>query len=109
LAVAMTKMSLLSAMASAVIARHEAIQWTDNKQIAKHVIGRNEAIQRADNRQITKHVTGRSVATRQSGDAGQPSKGCQKDTGLEPFRPPSGFIRILFTGHACGVRHDATV
>jgi hypothetical protein len=39
----MTKMSLLSAMASAVIARHEAIQWTDNKQIAKHVIGRSEA------------------------------------------------------------------
>jgi hypothetical protein len=43
LAVAMTKMSLLSAMASAVIARNEAIQWTDNKQIEKHVIARSGA------------------------------------------------------------------
>ncbi|MDR0756490.1 MAG: hypothetical protein LBF85_01425 [Tannerella sp.] len=36
-------MPLLQAMASGVIARHEAIQWTDNKQIAKHVIGRSVA------------------------------------------------------------------
>jgi hypothetical protein len=35
----MTEMPLLQAMASGVIARHEAIQRADNKQMTKHVIG----------------------------------------------------------------------
>ncbi|MDR0757516.1 MAG: hypothetical protein LBF85_06705 [Tannerella sp.] len=35
-------MLLLSAMASVVTARHEAIQWADNKQIMKHATGNCE-------------------------------------------------------------------
>ncbi|MDR0757905.1 MAG: hypothetical protein LBF85_08675 [Tannerella sp.] len=39
-------MSLLQAMASGVIARHEAIQWADNKQITKHVIDSTRLVQK---------------------------------------------------------------
>ncbi|MDR0756347.1 MAG: hypothetical protein LBF85_00680 [Tannerella sp.] len=41
---AMTEMPLLQAMASGVIARYEAIQRADNRQITKHVTGRHEDI-----------------------------------------------------------------
>jgi hypothetical protein len=45
-AFAMTGIPLLSAMASGVIARHEAIQRADNKQITKHVIDCTRFVQK---------------------------------------------------------------